>query len=37
MLRNCALGGDGPRIDLALLHPRVGVAFVDFVATGRCI
>jgi hypothetical protein len=32
MLRNCALGGDGPRIELALLHPSVGVAFVDRVA-----
>ena len=32
VLRNCALGGDGPRVGLALLHPRVGVAFVDLVA-----
>jgi hypothetical protein len=32
VLRNCALGGNGPRIGLALLHPRVGVAFVDLVA-----
>jgi hypothetical protein len=32
VLRNCALGGNGPRVGLALLHPRVGVALVDLVA-----
>lgn len=31
VLRNCALEGGGPRISLALLHPGVGVALVDFV------
>ncbi len=28
--RNCPLGGGGPRINLVLLHPSVGVALVDF-------
>ena len=31
MLRNCALGGGGPRVSLALLHPGVGIALVDSV------
>ena len=30
VLRNCALGGDGPRIGLVLLHAGIGVALVDF-------
>ena len=30
-LRNCALGGGGPRVGLVLLHPSVGVALVDVV------
>ena len=30
VLRNCALGGGGRRVGLALLHPDVGVALVDF-------
>jgi hypothetical protein len=29
VLRDCALGGGGPRVKLALLHPNVGVALVD--------
>ena len=27
-LRNCPVGGDGPRVGLALLHPHVGVALI---------
>jgi hypothetical protein len=30
VLRDCPLGGAGPRVGLVLLHPDVGVAFVDF-------
>ena len=30
VLRNCALGSVGPRAGRVPLHPRVGVALVDF-------
>ena len=30
VLRNCALGDDGPRVGLVLVHPSIGVALVDF-------
>jgi hypothetical protein len=30
VLRDCALGGDGPPVALVLLHPGTGVALVDF-------
>lgn len=33
VLRNCPLGGGGPRIGLALLHPNVGVALVGNAAS----
>jgi formylglycine-generating enzyme required for sulfatase activity len=29
VLRDCPLGGGGPRVDLVLIHPRLGVALVD--------
>ena len=33
VLRDCPLGGGGPRVGLALLHPKIGVALVDFAPT----
>ena len=33
MLRNCALGGNGPHVGLVLVHAKVGVALVDFAPT----
>jgi hypothetical protein len=33
VLRDCPLGGDGPLVGLALLHPKIGVALVDFAPT----
>ena len=30
VLRDCPLGGNGPPVGLALLHPKIGVALVDF-------
>jgi hypothetical protein len=29
VLRNCAIGGGGPRVRLTLLHPDVGIALLD--------
>ena len=33
VLRDCPLGGGGPPVGLALLHPKIGVALVDFAPT----
>src|SRR3712207_4751599 len=33
VLRDCPLGGNGPPVGLALLHPKIGVALVDFAPT----
>jgi hypothetical protein len=35
LLRDCPLGGGGPPVALALLHPKIGVALVDFVPAPR--
>jgi hypothetical protein len=35
VLRDCPLGGGGPPVDLALLHPKIGVALVDFHGAAR--